>query len=157
MKFIILGFLALFLICLGIGILFGLWRTWKVQSSPLQKDFIKGSLPFGLDGLYKGSVSGLKTTWQGKKFEASSSAGINLFKSDSGVTERYPFKTYSGKGLQDNIQVLKIDYNLKENPLWLRFIVDELVQTAPNKYLGKLQVKLLPKVSFSLGFFNLEK
>ncbi len=157
MKLSSLGLPALLVIIPAVVVLAGITRTWKVQNSPLQQEFVEGKLPTNLDGLYKGSVSGLTTTWQGKKFNSSESAGINLFEDADGINEKYPFKTYSGKGLQDNIEVLKIDYNLGENPIWLRFIVDELVETSPNKYLGKLNVKLIPGVPFSLGFFKLEK
>ena len=157
MKLLLSGFLALFLIAFGVVILIGIIRTWRVQANPLQQEFLKGKLPGELDGLYKGYVSGLETTWQGKKFNSAESAGINLFNDADVIHEKYPFRTYSGRGAQDSIEVLKIDYNLNENPLWLRFIVDELVETSPNKYLGKLNVRLIPGVAFSLGFFNLEK
>ncbi len=157
MKLSRLGLPALFVIVPGLAVLAGMVRTWKVQASPLQEEFVNGKLPAKLDGVYKGSVAGINTTWRGKKFNSSESTGINIFEDADGINEKYPFKTYSGKGLQDEIQALKIDYNLAENPLWLRCIVDELVETSPNKYLGKLNVKLVPGVPFCLGFFKLEK
>ena len=50
----------------------GLYRNWKVQASPNQKIFSEGKIPNPLlNGFLKGSVKGLKTDWQGKKFEAS--------------------------------------------------------------------------------------
>lgn len=156
MKLVALTIFALLLINLGIILLLGVFRTWKVQSNPLAQEFLKGKVPTNLNGLYKGTVN-IKTTWQGKKFTSSTKTGTNMFKNADGAHERYSFKTYAGKGLQDDILVLKIDYNLPENPLWLRFIVDELVQTAPRKYLGKLNVKLTPGLSFALGYFSLEK
>ena len=157
MKLIILGIFALLLIFLGIGILIGLWRTWKVQSSPFNQDFLTGEVPTDLNGFYKGTVSGLKTNWQGKKFDASNSSGINIFKESDGKSEKYPFKTYTARGLQDNIEVLKIDYSGNLHPWWLRFILDELVETIPGKYLGKVHIQILPGIGFSLGYFRLEK
>ncbi len=157
MKLIILGIFALVLIALGIGILLGIWRTWKVQSSPLQADFLKGKVPSNMDGFYKGTVTTIKTNWQGKKLDASNSAGINIFKEADGNQERYPFKTYTGKGLIDNRDVLKIDYSDNKDPWWLKFILDELVETSPNKYLGKVHIKIFPGIGFSLSYFQLEK
>ncbi|TSC66197.1 MAG: hypothetical protein CEO21_242, partial [Microgenomates group bacterium Gr01-1014_80] len=82
--------------------------------------------------------------------------GINIFKDTDGNQERYPFKTYTGKGLQDNKEVLKIDYSANKDPWWLRFILDEIVETAPGKYLGKVHIQVLPGTGFSLGYFKLE-
>ncbi len=146
--------LCLFFILITGLLIFGALRTWGVQNSPNQKLFLGGRVPNPKpDGLYKGSV-GFRTTWQGKKFDASSSTGLNLINNN----EVYPFKTYVAKGLLDNKQdVFKIDYNISKNPLWLRFILDEIVETGPNQYLGKVHLKIIPGISFSLGYFKLEK
>jgi hypothetical protein len=119
-----------------------------------QKLFLSGRVPSPLpNGFYKGSV-GMKTSWQGKKFDAKLQKGINIING----REVYPFRTYVGKGLRDkDLDVLKIDYNIPKNPFWLRFILDEIVQTSPNHFLGKVHIKLLPGVHFTLGFFRLEK
>ena len=135
-------------------LLAGLLRTWKTQTSPNQKLFLNSHLPNPLPGgLYKGSVN-FQTNWQGKKFDLANSSGINIINGK----EAYPFKTYTGKGLADkNLEVLRIDYNLPSNPLWLRFILDEMVQTQPQKYLGKVHINFIPGIHFTLGFFKLEK
>lgn len=130
----------------------GFIRIWQVQNSPNQKLFISGKVPNPLpNGLYKGSVS-FKTSWQGKKFDATSSTGLNLIDDK----EKYPFKTYTGKGLQDkNLDVLKIDYNIPQNPFWLKFILDEIVETSPGKYLGKVHINFFG-FPFSVGYFRLK-
>ena len=132
----------------------GLVRTWQTQNSPNQKKILSGKIPSPKpDGLYKGLVN-FKTSWQGKKFDAKNSTGINI------INEKqvYPFKTYIGKGLQDkNLDVFKIDYNIPQNPFWLRFILDEIVETTSGKYLGKIHINLIPYLPFSLGYFRLEK
>ena len=135
-------------------IFFGLYKTWQTQNSPNQKLFLSGKISNPKpDGPYKGSVN-FKTSWQGKKFDASSSSGINLIDGK----ESYPFKTYTGKGLQDkNLDVFKIDYNIVQNPFWLRFILDEIVEVSPDKFLGKVHLKLIPALPFSVGYFRLEK
>jgi hypothetical protein len=35
--------------------------------------------------------------------------------------------------------------------------VDELVETSPEKYLGKLHIQIFPGLSFALGYFSLER
>lgn len=146
--------IILIIILIIIPIAIALFRSWKVQNSLNQKFFLTGHTPDrALDGFYKGSVN-FETTWQGKKFNASSSSGINII----GNIEKYPFKTYAGKGLTDkDLEVLKIDYNISENPFWLRFILDELVETEKGKFLGKVNLNIIPGMPFSLGFFKLEK
>lgn len=157
MKLLFLGLIALIFILLGVTILLGIWRTLKVQNSPFQQEFLRGKVSPGFNGFYKGTVTSIKTNWQGKKFIASKSAGINIFKDQDGEHEKYPFKTYTGKGLQDSINVLKIDYSNNKDPWWLRFILDELVEASPGKYLGKVHIQIFPGLGFTLGYFRLEK
>ncbi len=146
--------LIILIIFIILTTLIGLYRTWQIQNSSNQKLFLSGKIPSPRpDGLYKGSVS-FKTSWQGKKFNASSLSGINLI---SGK-EQYPFKTYIGKSLADiNLDVFKIDYNIPQNPFWLKFILDEIVEISPNHFLGKVHLKLIPGLPFSLGYFSLER
>lgn len=120
--------------------------------NPSQQEFLKGTKPGELSGFYKGTAS-VKTTWKGKEFDSNSKTGINIL----GDTKKYPFKIYTGKGLQDNVDVLKIDYNIKENPFWVRLILDELVEIAPNKYLGKAMIRVIPGFPFTVLFFSLSK
>ncbi len=146
-------FIVLSLIFIGASYL-----TVRTFASSNQDMFLKGKVPDKLpEGLFRGEVPGHKFSWQGKKFSAQNKRGINIFKNGELITENYPFKFYQAKGLQDNNEVIRIDYNLPENPLWLRFIVDEIVETSPNKYLGKLHVRLFPGLVASLGYFKLEK
>lgn len=167
--FIILA-VALFRFLL-VGIIVGLillWlRTFQMKKEPNQQAFEKGSLPNpSPDGLYNGTV-GFETAWIGKKFFAQTNTGINLLRGDKdakvaggfGPTrQKYPFKTYKSNGLFDpNTFVLKIDYNVPGNPFWVKFIVDEIVQVAPDQYLGKMQLKLIPGFPFSVLYFELKK
>ncbi len=137
----------------------GTYRTFKVQTAPGQKVFLAGNIPEkSPEGIYKGSVKNLTTKWIGKSFNAKDSSGINNFKEGDKIVQKYPFKTYVGRGIQDRDKdVLKIDYNIPENPLWLRFILDEVVEIAPNKFLGKVHISFLSGLAFSLGYFTLEK
>ena len=150
--------LTLIFIIISVILSIGLYRSWKTQSSPNQEIFLLGKVPNRLpDGFFRGSVTGFKSTWQGKKFDAKSKKGINIFKKENNLSENYPFRIYSSKGLADNIEVLRIDYNIPQNPFWLRFIKDEIVEVGKDKFLGKLNINLFPGITFQLGYFRLEK
>ena len=105
-----------------------------------------------LDGAYDGKFDG-KTDWLGKKFDATNSKGINIF---SGDKERFVFTTERAKTLKGDQEVLHINYNQPGNPFWLRFIVDELVQTDAGKYQGKVFIKIGP-LDFTLTYFKLSE
>lgn len=100
--------------------------------------------------------------WLGKTFDSSSQTGDNIFTKDSyflarlfnpfyrgffpdqsGTYRGFAFRTYMAPGLFDvDRTVLKIDYNLEENPaLTVRRVLDELVQLDENLYLGKAHVR----------------
>ncbi|MEX0616367.1 MAG: hypothetical protein WD231_00975 [Candidatus Woykebacteria bacterium] len=144
------------LIIVILSILFALYRTWKIQHSDNQKIFLSGKLPSPkLDGFYKGSVNGRDSlSWKGKIFNAAENSGVNKIED----SERYKFKTSEGKGLQDkNIGVLKLNYNVSGNPIWLRTLLDEIVETEPGVYLGKIHLRIIPGLPFTIGYFNLER
>jgi hypothetical protein len=150
------GILALPLVAVTV---YGLVRTHKVESDPRQKLFLAGHAPVPPPtGLYRGSLQGREVSWKGKKFKPESDAGINMFNTENGrLEERYPFRTWVGKGKKDKrLDVLKIDYAISGNPFWLRRILDEVVETAPGKMLGKVHVRWILGITFTMGFFELE-
>jgi hypothetical protein len=157
---VILSFLKIIIIVAVVATVAGIIRTWQIQNDANQKVFLAGSVPDPKpEGLYSGTVPGKKVSWLGKKFNPTDSTGLNIFDDGNGIKgERYPFKTYIGKGLHDkNLDVLKIDYNLPGNPFWLKLILDEIVQVGPDQYLGKLNLRIIPGYSFGLMYFNLKK
>lgn len=159
--FIILIFLfvRVFLILVLI-VLILLWlRSWQMKKEPNHKEFLLGKLPNPKpDGFYQGAT-GFNTSWLGKKFDAQNAIGTNIIKDKKGnQLEKYSFKTYVGKGLFDqNVFVLKIDYNIRGNPFWIRSILDEIVEVAPNEYLGKIHIRVIPSFPFSMLYFTLKK
>ncbi len=154
-------FARLFTLLFGLGgvlIAVGLMRTRQTRGSPKQKQFLAGRVPAPLpDGFYEGSADFDTRSWKGKTFSAVDGSGKNVFAGDDGTRqEQYPFRTYVSAGLQDReINVLKIDYDIPENPLWLRRVVDEVVEVGEGKLLGKVHVRLVPGLPFSLGYFRL--
>lgn len=141
------------------GVAYGFYRTFLSERDPNQKIFSLGTYPSPLpDGLLKGTVDDLTVSWKGKKMNAKTGTGINIFAGKSVDEERYPFKTSKEKGLRDpNLDVLRIDYNLPQNPFWLRRITDEIVQVKRGEYLGKVHVRVIPNYPFTLGYFHLQK
>ena len=100
--------------------------------------------------------------WRGKTFAPSQQGGDNILTKDSYFLARlfnplyrgfsvdspqtyrgFAFRTYAAPGLFDRDRtVLKIDYNLKQNPaLTVRRVLDELVQLDDGLYLGKAHVR----------------
>ena len=136
---------------------FAWYRTVRAERSPNQKIFSDGVLPSPPpDGFYAGRVAGYHGGWRGKSFEPGDKTGINIFGEHH--EKKYPFVFYEAASLRDaSKKVLRIDYNVPANPFWLRTVTDEVVEYEPGKYIGKLNVRWLPGVPFTLGYFFLEK
>jgi hypothetical protein len=114
----------------------------------------------GLTQLFQSLLSAW-IPWLGKTFNPAQRSGDNIFTKNSYPLARFfnpvyrgffadgpdtyrgfAFRTYTAPGLVDlDRSVLKIDYNLRENPsLTVRRVLDELVQVTDNLYLGKAHV-----------------
>jgi hypothetical protein len=156
MKFLMPLFALLIIIVAGL-LAYAYLRTYRAEHSANQERFVKGTAPLVAPvGLYRGTVTGYTGAWRGKAFKDETS-GINIFEDAGQRNERYPFKTYVAPGIRDtDVSVLKIDYNIPGNPWWLKFILDEVVEVAPNTLLGKVHVHF-GSVAFTLGYFTLEK
>ena len=138
-----------------------LYFTRRTASDSRQAVFAAGGIPDPLPhGLYRGSVpgyEGLAAAWYGKRFEAAACAGVNLLRANDQLRETAPFRTYQDRSLHDSgREVLRVDYNLTENPFWLRICADELVQLEPGHLLGKAFVRLIPGHPFAMLFFELQ-
>ena len=138
-----------------------LFRSGKLPDPPLDGFYAGELFAFqmfpGLDPLADLANRTWKP-WRGKIFDASRNRGENLFARSSlfatrlvwpfynGYTDlgsagyrAFPFHTWVGPGITDpDRDVLKIDYDLPENPKWIvRQVLDELVQLSHEFYLGK--------------------
>jgi hypothetical protein len=112
--------------------------------------------------------------WQGKAFNPPAT-GVNWFTATaptrlalqtlfhryvpemvlSDPIEAFPFRTWvSGGELDPEVKVLKIDYDFDANPALVRHILDELVQVAPGRYLGKVLFRSTRRYH-RIGFFSL--
>src|SRR5688500_10130691 len=103
MKLVLIIGGAVVVLPIAAATIYGVARTEKVEDDPRQKAFAAGRLPdTGIDGLYQGSLQGREVPWKGKKFRAADHTGLNVFVTKDGASdERYPFRTYVGKGLKD--------------------------------------------------------
>jgi len=149
----------------GIGALNMLFRNGKPPEPALNGSYrgelVALDLAPGLTKLFQ-SITAAWMPWLAKTFNASQQRGDNIFRRDSYLLARifnpfyrgfindqpgtyrcFAFHTYIAPGLMDaDRTVLKIDYDLKENPaLTVRRILDELVQIDDNLYLGKAHVR----------------
>ena len=151
-----IGFIILF--CIIAYLIGGFLITSIRKSQAEQFLFTKGTYPDPeLNGNYKGSAEA-QANWIGKSFDSKNNTGINRFSEGLVEEKRIEFKTYQGKGLMDpDVDVLKIDYNIEENPFYIKWILDEIVQVSPGKYLGKVHLRLIPFLPITIMYFELEK
>ena len=158
----------------------GSFVTFLVERNSYHQAFVQGRVPDPLpQGFHPGMAHVLldkPVPWLGKSFDRDQQRGFNIFTplgakilkiaspfypkftvNEDGNTRAYYFKTWVGKGKKDvNVDVLKLDYAaVRENPLFIRIILDEVVEVAPEQYLGKIHVKLLPGFFVTIGYFGL--
>ncbi len=151
-KKLLIIFITILLVFVASIFIFAGLLSLKQERSHENQIFKSGTFPHpALDGEYQGNKQE-KTDWLGKKFNHSEATGVNRFPN----SDRYIFRTTHSKSLRSNQDVLQLNYNLSSNPLWLRPIVDEITQTEPGKYDGKVYIKLGPLI-FTLTYFQLSK
>lgn len=161
----------------------GLWMlvTFLVGQSERQKEFVAGSAPSEPPaGFYRGSaylLGNRPVPWLGKSFESENKKGFNIFTptgvsllkvltplyklfrlNADGNTDAYYFATSTGQGFRDKqIDTFKLDYDSAENPFLIRIILDEIVEVAPQEFLGKVHMKVFPGYYATIGYFGLKK
>ena len=121
--------------------------------------------PAPLNGFYWGTPDGffLSTLvsmipWKGKRFNSTTSTGINMLNGpdDTSVPD-FAFRTWFGKSVTDpNVDCFKIDYDIPTNAVWLRSVLDELVEIKPGYYIGKMQWIPWKGTAWTLGYFELK-
>jgi len=173
----------IFSVAIAVALWLGFWIliTFLVGQSERQKQFVAASAPTEApDGFYNGSaylLGNRPVPWLGKSFESENQKGFNIFTTKGasllkvltplyrlfrlnadGNTDAYYFKTSTGPGFRDkDISVFKLDYDSPENPFLIRIILDEMVEVAPQEFLGKVHMKIFPGYYATIGFFGLRK
>lgn len=140
--------LAIALVGLGTALAI---TTVRAEQHINQVLFASGNNDFKLDGPYQISTNIQISNWTGKTF---ANQNFNIF--DKSV-KKYPFRLSTGRGLRDpNTEVWRTDYNLKGNPWALRlFLIEEIVAIQNNRLLGKMHVRIMPNLVFTVGYFEL--
>jgi hypothetical protein len=128
-------------------------------------------------GPWDSFVSGVARVWMpwlGKAFTPAEQTGLNRFQPTKATSlsltalfpthpqrrfddriEAFPFRNRVGPGALDpDVQVLKIDYDFEDNPMLIRHILDELVQIAQGRFLGKVLFRVGRRYH-RIGFFSL--
>jgi hypothetical protein len=157
MRFLIMLAGALLALPAAVMLYFTSRTVWDGRHAVFAGGVVPDPLP---NGRYRGSVpgyQGLAAAWAGKQFDAPNGTGTNLVRASGGVQETAPFRTYQDRSFRDPGQsVLRVDYDIPENPPWLRICTDELVQLEPGRLLGKAIVRLIPGRPLTMLFFELE-
>jgi hypothetical protein len=148
------------------------------RPDPLPDGFLPGrllatSIQPQLDGVVR-RIAALWMPWQGKVFDPDTSSGVNRFLPNVRLpmkavwprytpeemtaqrVEAFPFRNNLAPGALDpDLDVYKIDYDFEANPdFMIRRILDELVQVAPGRYLGKVLFRVGDRFH-PIGFFSL--
>jgi hypothetical protein len=163
-----------------IWLAFFILLTFVSGKSHRQVAFVAGKLPDSApDGFYTGSAylfGNRPVPWLGKSFERENQRGFNIFTptgasllkiltpfyklfriNADGNTDAYYFKTSVSEGFRDKqIHTFKLDYDSPENPFLIRIILDEIVEVAPQEFLGKVHMKVFPGYYATIGFFGLK-
>lgn len=151
---IVMGVILIVILAIvaGIGVYYNMQSDKMAQNAEFAAGTVGAALP---DGKYDGTATVPMGGWTGKVFDAAAATGKNRFLDGS---ERYPFEVSKSTSIRDSKKaVLKINYNIAGNPLWLRTVTDEIVQVSPNTYLGKIQIQIIPGLPFTAGYFTLKK
>ncbi len=91
--------------------------------------------------------------WRGKSFSRGEQArghGINRV-----VSERlkvFPFETFVGPSHHDAKPAVQLDYDLRQNPFFIRAIEDEVREISPGVYLGQAWLRVKGRAHFVLWF-----
>jgi hypothetical protein len=91
--------------------------------------------------------------WRGKSFaprDAERGEGINRVISDR--LRLYRFETFVDRSRAGEFDAVQLDYDLPENPFFIRPIKDEIREISPGLYLGQAYLKLRSRTHLVLYF-----
>lgn len=164
-----------------VWLLFWSLVSFFVNRSRYNQKFSEGIAPdLPPQGFYKGTAHILfdkPVPWLGKSFDSANQLGFNIFTplgakllkvmtplykrfgvNKDGNTDAFYFKTRTEPGLKDpQLNVIKLDYDSRGNPVLIRVILDEIVEVAPDEFLGKIHLKVFPQFYSTIGYFSLKK
>jgi len=157
--------IILFICLLLLSSIFG-WAYYSNQTTntlPQQQVFVENSyfsnsLPYGD---YTGETTAwFAGAWEGKRFSQEQDTGVNIYKNPLSPYEdlRYPFTIREGTSLENqDKKVIVLDYNVPENPYWIRFLREEMVELEDGTYVGKTLYVIVQQYPIAISFFTLRK
>ena len=100
-------------------------------------------------GLVRRFAASPAFVWDGKTFASTTDtrgAGVNRVSVPGALGRQrlFPFETRLGTSLVDGRPAFVLDYDLDDNPGWIRRIHDEIREVAPGLYLGPAMWKAAP-------------
>ena len=101
-------------------------------------------------------ASSRRFPWRGKSFSPRSEA--NGEGKNRVVLDRfrlYRFETFIGPSRAGNFQALQLDYDLPENPFFIRAIKDEMRELSPGLYLGQAYIQVGARAPYLGLYFGL--
>jgi hypothetical protein len=149
------------LLSLGLGELTALYCAAKVPDLGAIRGDLRGRMlaTTVLSGraarLVRGWASSGAFPWRGKSFmprAGGAGEGINRVVSDR--LKLFRFETSIGRSRAGDFDAVELDYDLPENPFFIRAIKDEIREIAPGLYLGQAYLKL-PSATRLVLFFAL--
>lgn len=163
----------------GIAALNELFRSGHALSKPLDGRYTGGLIALNIEpGITQlaQALTNMWLPWKGKRFDAATQTGDNIFTRDSfalahvvwpgyhhfeedtpSTYRAFTFHTYTGKGMFDlDRDVLKLDYDSAENPAKdVRRVLDEVVELPDGEYLGKAHLHFHWGEWKTIAFFSL--
>jgi hypothetical protein len=100
-------------------------------------------LPPALVGPVRAFAGHARFPWRGKSFQAHDAhrgEGLNRIFTDA--IRRYRFETFVGPSRAGAFDALQLDYDLPENPFFIRPIKDEVRELRPGLWLGQAWLQL---------------
>ena len=112
-----------------------------------------GILPPSVDAIMERWAGSNVFPWGGKSFRPlAPTVGRGINRLAGGALKMYPFLTEIGPSRAGDFDALQLDYDLPENPFFIRAIKDEVRELAPSLWLGRAYMELGGNSHFVLFF-----
>ncbi|MCC6527389.1 MAG: hypothetical protein IT373_32375 [Polyangiaceae bacterium] len=111
--------------------------------------------------LLRGIAGSRHFVWAGKSFEAAgptSGHGVNRVRAPGllGLQKLFPFETRFGASALDGAPTVVLDYDLADNPPYIRRVHDEIREVSPGLFLGPAMWKAQGSPRHTVLWFALD-
>jgi hypothetical protein len=99
------------------------------------------------------AFAGIKSfPWRGKSFTPDDQRGEGINRVFSDRLRLFRFETFIGKSRAGDFDALQLDYDLPENPFFIRMIKDEIREVEPGLWLGQAWLRTKKSETLVLYF-----